>query len=108
MIKMSFHEIIFPFISEYLEKFNISVPLYTFVLGLLCLVYLIRSVKKLDKNENFLKILFSEKYDEKFGGKILGNFNYRHQTIIYISGVTFAFIIATILLIRDIWIYFDT
>ena len=50
--------------------------------------------------KSFFKILFSNKYDENFGGKIIGSFNKRHQIIIEVFCISSAFIIITILFIQ--------
>lgn len=75
-----------------------------FILGFSVLIYLIIKAKKIDKNENIFKIMFSKKYDKDFGSNEFGKINGRHHFIINF----FIFLTGTIItLIRLLFYIID-
>ena len=85
------------FVKLYLNKLGISDTTFSIVISLIFLYYFIRKVKKIDNNETFFKILFSEKYDEDFGGYVAPKLKGRHQTIIFIICLSILLIFSVIL-----------
>ena len=68
-------------INTVLNWLGIPDELFYFLLGLTLFIYFVLRVRKIDKNENIFKIMFSEKYDDAFGGYRFGNVKERHYFI---------------------------
>lgn len=91
-------------LNLFLKKYNVSMEIFALVFSSIILILLILKVKKIDKNERFFKILFSDKYDENFGGKIFMKYNSRHRMIFDLFCISIVFLIAFILSIRGLFI----
>ena len=83
-------------IDTYLNKLGIPNEIFWLSLSVILLIYFVYDTKKIDKNEKFFKILFSSKYDEDFGGKIIGSYNKRHLQILFIFSSLIGFAICMI------------
>lgn len=97
---MRMPDVVHKYIDYYLEKFGVPDELFILTLSIASITYFVYDTKKLDKNEKFFKILFSSKYDEDFGGKIIGSFNYRHKQIVFVFSSLLCFIIGIILFLQ--------
>jgi hypothetical protein len=82
-----------------LNWLGIPIELFYFLLGLSLLIYFIFKARKIDKNENIFKIMFSEKYDKDFGGFEIGKIKKRHNFILEFFSVLIATIFAFIRLL---------
>lgn len=96
---MNIHEQITYEITYILEYLGIPVNLLGYFLVFLIFILLYRKGKNIDKNEKLLKIMFSDKYDEMFGGSA-GHIKRRHIYIFEYFGFFFASIIALIMLLN--------
>lgn len=86
-----------------LDFYGIPRLLFGFILLSIITTFYIFKLKKIDKNENIFKIMFSEKYNDEFGGEIIGKFNKRHQFIIEFFCLVLTYLIAIILFIGFIY-----
>ena len=58
-----------------LDNYGIPSSLFAFILISIITSYLIYKLRKIDKNENIFKIMFSEKYNKDFGNLNDGTLN---------------------------------
>lgn len=90
-------------LNEVLDDLGIPQILFGFILLSLITTYYIHKLRKIDKKVNIFKIMFSEKYDDKFGGNIIGKFNKRHQFIIEFFCIIITYFIAIIFFIGFVY-----
>jgi len=103
---MNIQETILKKIYQFSKESQIPMELMFFLFSTFIFIYFWFKISNKDKNENVLRILFSERYDEEFGGYVAPKLKGRYQYILYFMSSFLCFILSIFFLIRFIFINF--